>query len=284
MPTWTAPTFEHCCLTFFFRQMPELVKQGRIFIAQPPLYQVTPPQEERVRPQRAEDARGAGSAGCGRDDGSSSTTPTAASSSASPATGWRSSCRILESIADLVQIAERRGIAIQDLLDLREQDPTGEGRMPRLRLTVPPIESQEGDTAELNAIAGDHFFWSEEDEQKFQEAHQLGTSDPEMDEVIDGHDPDAPHPRPSIRKELHEVRDLEKQIARLADMGLPIEDYVLEKTRSVTGLPEPTKYELIVDAKAAAKQAVAVGADDGERERGAVQRRRPRCRVGGEPA
>ena len=39
-------------LTFFFRQMPELIRQGRIFIAQPPLYQVIRWQEERVRAER----------------------------------------------------------------------------------------------------------------------------------------------------------------------------------------------------------------------------------------
>jgi len=248
-------------LTFFFRQMPELVKQGRIFIAQPPLYQVTRRKKSEYVLNERKMRTVLGRLGV---DGTTLVVYNADRSEQQriAGDGLAQLLSILESIADLVQIAERRGIAIQDLLELRAKDPTGEGRMPRLRLTVPPIELEEGDTAELNAIAGDHFFWSEEDEQKFQEQHQLGTSDPEMDEVIDGHDPDAPQPRPSIRKELHEVGDLEKQIARLAEMGLDIEDYVLEKTRSVTGLPEPTKYELIVDAKAAAKQAVAVGGDD----------------------
>ncbi|MEM1354615.1 MAG: DNA topoisomerase (ATP-hydrolyzing) subunit B [Planctomycetota bacterium] len=231
-------------LTFFFRQMPELIKQGRVYIAQPPLYQVT----RRKKSEYVLNERKMRSV-LGR-LGVEGTTVVAYHEDRSVAQRIEGEAleqllATLEAINDLTAIVNRRGITLEELLALRGQDPTGAGRLPRIRLSVPRVETDdEADHSELNAIAGDHYFWSEEDEDAFRDRHQLGAADPDLDQVIDGND-DADQPRASVRRELHEVKDLEKHFAKLAGMGFDADDYLLQPKRSVTGLPEPTRFELL---------------------------------------
>ena len=156
---------------------------------------------------------------------------------------------MLESLADLAQVLSRRGITIEGLLNLRDQDPSGQGHMPRLRVHVPRVEFEGRDNSQANEIAGEHFFWNEDDEAAFRESHKLGSADPELDEVIDGTHETTKAKRPSTRQELHEVKEIEKQLAKLESLGLSIEDYTLKQAKSVTGLPEPTRFELLVEGK-----------------------------------
>lgn len=247
-------------LTFFFRQMPELVRQGRIFIAQPPLFQVTRRKKSEYvlneRKMRAVLGR----------LGVEGTTVIAYNDDRSERLRLEGEkltelLHILELLEDLSQVLGRRGITIKGLLNLREQDPTGQGRMPRLRVHVPRVEFEGRSNSQANEIAGEHFFWSEEQEDAFREKHHLGAADPELEQVIDGHPETTQSIRPSIRQELHEVKEIEKQFAKLGALGLSVDDYTLEKTKSVTGLPEPTRFEVIVEGKKAAAIAKAVSSD-----------------------
>ena len=245
-------------LTFFFRQMPELIKQGRIFIAQPPLFQVTRRKKSEYvlneKKMRATLGRLGveGATLIAYNDDRSERLRLEADKLAEL-------LHTLESLEDLSQVLGRRGITLDGLLALRSEDPKGENRMPKLRVFVPRVEYEGRDNTEANRIAGEHFFWSEQDEDAFRSKHRLGAADPELDAVIDGDPEAAPtKSRPSTRQELHEVKDIEKLFARLESMGLSLQDYTLEQVKSVTGLPEPTRFELVLEAKKAAAVAKAV--------------------------
>ncbi len=221
-------------LTFFFRQMPELIKGGRVFIAQPPLYQVSRGKKSEFVLNERRMRQVLGELGL---DGATLTVFTKPGSDADRAEAQHITgqplVQLLETMThldDLVTIVGRRGLDFTDLLAKRADDPTGENRLPRILLEVPADES-------VNGLSGMHFFWSDEQEEAFRTEHDLTLKDPDLN--------DEPGiTRQAIRRDLHEVRDLEKYIAKLDDFGIDIADWGLKPQQTITGAMAPTKFEL----------------------------------------
>lgn len=226
-------------LTFFFRQMPDLIRQGRIFIAQPPLYQVSRGKKSEyvLNERRMQTVLG----DLGLNDSQLIVYADHDNADRAEATriGGDDLVKVLEALTqldDLVEIVKRRGLTLAELLAMREQDPQGEGQLPKLQVIVEADQTS-------NGLTGNHFFWSEEDETAFRQENKLEVEDPELpgQALADGH-------RLVVRRELHEVSDLERIFARLDELGLHTADYFLKPRPTVTGAMAPTKFELLTKA------------------------------------
>jgi len=257
-------------LTFFFRQMPELIQRGKVFIAQPPLYLITRGKkaqyvlnESKMNDVLAE--LGLDGASLVVRDTDSIDKPTRQPKVVRTLEGddLKRLVRMLRRLEELVVIVERRGVRFPDLLASREGDPANSNALPTHRI------NWTGEQGE----AGEAFAWSEGQVQAIIAEHKLRL--PDLDAEMQNGDAGAPRDRRGIAtvRELHENRELGVIFKQLAELGLDIDDYALTVEEAVTGERLPTKYAWITPhgagAKAKANQPSAddaEGDDDGESE------------------
>jgi len=293
-------------LTFFFRQMPELIRRGRVYCAQPPLYLLewgsgrakqrrfvlNQGEMDRVLTQRGLDR----SVLVVRDimgiDERNLHAPVVRRLGGDE---LRRCVRVLQRLAELVTIAERRGVKFADLLAQRRRDPQrpeGEpGRLPTIRLTW---------------TGGEAFVWSEPEARELCVRRGLRLADMAVEVEAEGATPagspqanamdtpaiaipaiatpaiatpipatpvttvpasTAPAPTVSVPaagplatlRELHENRELERLFVQIAQFGLSIEDYSLTQEEAASGEKMPTKYawEMVGEAEGGGGDAVA---------------------------
>jgi DNA gyrase subunit B len=237
-------------LTFFFRQMPQIIKRGRLYIAQPPLYKMSRGKKFRYVLDERE------MSSVLTDNGLETAVLVIRNVDGeeehrlSP-DDCRRAEQFLTRLRELAGIVERRGILFTDLLESRRRDPHGENRFP---------------THRVQWQAGEVFCWSESDAHELIEKKGLVLSDLTMNAEANGngngngngHGPESNGDAEVAQlRELHENRELARLAADLAELHIDIEDYALRREESVTGELLPAKYAWAVQPKSS-------GDSDGE--------------------
>jgi len=206
-------------LTFFFRQMPELIRRGHVYIAQPPLYQILKGKTSRYVINDREldgvltELGLEGSSLVIRDiegDHRPGEAPVITRISGSDASKV---IKLLSRLRELAEIAERRGVRFLDLLEARR-----EGVLPTHRVTTRSVGE---------------YAWSETEAHEIVETRGWRLVD-DTDEQAEG--------EPATVRELHENRELAVIFDELGALGLDANDYGLVREESVTGEVLPAKF------------------------------------------
>ena len=207
-------------LTFFFRQMSELVRQGKIYIAQPPLYQVTRNKksfyvnsEEEMTSLLMEMVINSASLLVRNPEGDEL--------HRIEGEELGRVAKHLSRLAELINIAERRGTPFKQLLEMRNDDPDTKNRLPRFRVVW---------------LNNEVVCWNEEDARKVIAENDLLLDDMTVEES------NGNAGRIAALRELHENREIDAIIKTLIECNLDINDYFLVQEETVSGELIGTKY------------------------------------------
>ncbi len=196
-------------LTFFYRQMPELIKRGFVYIAQPPLYQIS--RKKRVEYVDDDQALNRILIQLGTDE----------VRLRNLADGSEFSQRQLSEILELLVALDKFGRAIQrhggDFAEYVERRDPVTHALPRHVVKV-----REGNTEVV------HYFHTEAELKTFGEANPdlrlFGGEEVELPpEKRNGHN--GSHSRRARHAEVHESKAIEELLLRLARKGLTVDHY-----------------------------------------------------------
>jgi DNA gyrase subunit B len=222
-------------LTFFFRHMQELIKAGRVYVAQPPLYQVTRKKKEeyvlndRAMRQIYVDLGLDGTELIVRDPDDGKDARKLAGDE------LRRVAELLGKLDELIKVVQRRGIDFADFLHKRDQH----GRLPLYQVIVDGEERFFHDAGTRDQFLREQKIWVDEAE----------IAQAPATEAENARTEEEGFQRLQKNQELHEVKEMEKLFAQLEQYGLAIDDYFLTQEESVSGEKLPTRYALSQDGK-----------------------------------
>lgn len=216
-------------LTFFFRQMPELIRQGKVFLAQPPLYMVTRNKksqyvlnEKKMASVLTELAITNASLAI-RDDRGNETHRLEGDQ-------LHKLVQQLTRLQELVNVSERRGTPFPKLLEARAGDPDSRNRLPSHRLSW---------------AGGEVLCWSEEQAQQEIKGRDLILDD--LESHGGNGQSNVDRMKLATLRELHENREMQIIFERLREFHIDIEDYSTVQEETITGEKLPTRYAWVIE-------------------------------------